>query len=76
MGRTFSTPQQFNDVETGHFFMRVVFQRRDLAVNLAALQTGFHGDRGAVLGWTGRCANPRHPAAEMMLGWSRNPIIA
>src|SRR4029078_10363887 len=29
------------DVETGHFFMRVVFTAADLAVNLAALQTGF-----------------------------------
>ena len=33
--------QQFDDVETGHFFMRVVFTAADLAVNLAALQTGF-----------------------------------
>src|ERR1700723_4127629 len=33
--------QQFNDVETGHFFMRVVFNAADLAVGLAALQTGF-----------------------------------
>src|ERR1700720_4320961 len=33
--------QQFDDVETGHFFMRVVFTAADLAVELSALQTGF-----------------------------------
>src|SRR4030081_3230311 len=32
---------QFNDVETGHLLVRVVFNAADLAVNLAALQTGF-----------------------------------
>src|ERR1044072_4987817 len=32
---------QFDDVETQKFFMRVVFPAADLAVELAALQTGF-----------------------------------
>jgi formyltetrahydrofolate deformylase len=40
-GQNILDAQQFNDVETGHFFMRVVFNPADLAVNLAALQTGF-----------------------------------
>ena len=40
-GQNILDAQQFNDVETGHFFMRVVFAAADLAVNLAALQTGF-----------------------------------
>jgi formyltetrahydrofolate deformylase len=38
-GQNILDAQQFNDVETGHFFMRVVFNAADLAVNLAALQT-------------------------------------
>ena len=41
MGRTFWIAQQFDDLETGNFFMRVVFNAADLAVNLAALQTEF-----------------------------------
>jgi formyltetrahydrofolate deformylase len=40
-GQNILDAQQFNDVETGHFFMRVVFNAADLAVNLPALQTGF-----------------------------------
>src|ERR1700709_83244 len=40
-GQNILDAQQFNDVETGHFFMRVVFNAADLAVNLTALQTGF-----------------------------------
>ena len=40
-GQNILDAQQFNDVETRHFFMRVVFNAADLAVNLAALQTGF-----------------------------------
>ena len=40
-GQNILDAQQFNDVETGHFFMRVVFTAADLAVNLSALQTGF-----------------------------------
>ena len=40
-GQNILDAQQFNDVETGHFFMRVVFNAADLAVSLAALQTGF-----------------------------------
>jgi len=34
MGRTSSNAQQFNDVETGHFFIGVVFTAADLAVEL------------------------------------------
>src|ERR1700728_3701291 len=40
-GQNILDAQQFNDVETGHFFMRVVFNAADLAVGLSALQTGF-----------------------------------
>jgi formyltetrahydrofolate deformylase len=40
-GQNILDAQQFNDIETGHFFMRVVFNAADLAVDLAALQTGF-----------------------------------
>jgi formyltetrahydrofolate deformylase len=40
-GQNILDAQQFNDVETGHFFMRVVFNAADLAVGLASLQTGF-----------------------------------
>jgi len=40
-GQNILDAQQFDDVETGQFFMRVVFTAADLAVNLAALQTGF-----------------------------------
>src|SRR5258708_12406697 len=40
-GQNILDAQQFNDVETGHFFMRVVFTAADLAVDLVALQTGF-----------------------------------
>jgi len=36
--------------------MRVVFNAADLAVNLAALQTGFRGDCRTFSGWSGRCA--------------------
>ena len=40
-GQNILDAQQFNDVETKHFFMRVVFTAADLAVELSALQTGF-----------------------------------
>jgi formyltetrahydrofolate deformylase len=40
-GQNILDAQQFNDIETGKFFMRVVFTAADLAVELAALQTGF-----------------------------------
>jgi formyltetrahydrofolate deformylase len=40
-GQNILDAQQFGDIETGHFFMRVVFTAADLAVNLPALQTGF-----------------------------------
>ena len=40
-GQNILDAQQFNDVETGHFFMRVVFNAADLAVSLPSLQTGF-----------------------------------
>jgi formyltetrahydrofolate deformylase len=40
-GQNILDAQQFNDVETGHFFMRVVFNAAVLTVNLSSLQTGF-----------------------------------
>src|SRR5256885_4096520 len=40
-GQNILDAQQLDDLETGHFFMRVVFNAADLAVNLVALQTGF-----------------------------------
>jgi len=40
-GQNILDAQQFNDVETGKFFMRVVFTAADLAVELTALKTGF-----------------------------------
>jgi formyltetrahydrofolate deformylase len=40
-GQNILDAQQFNDVETDKFFMRVVFTAADLAVGLSALQTGF-----------------------------------
>src|SRR3954447_3384678 len=40
-GQNILDAQQFDDVETGQFFMRVVFTAADLAVALPALQTGF-----------------------------------
>ncbi|HTB04970.1 MAG TPA: ACT domain-containing protein, partial [Bradyrhizobium sp.] len=40
-GQNILDAQQFNDVETRNFFMRVVFEAADLAVDLPALQTGF-----------------------------------
>ncbi|KJC56249.1 formyltetrahydrofolate deformylase [Bradyrhizobium sp. LTSPM299] len=40
-GQNILDAQQFNDIETQRFFMRVVFTAADLAVELAALKTGF-----------------------------------
>ncbi len=40
-GQNILDAAQFNDVETGRFFMRVVFTAADLAVDLTPLQTGF-----------------------------------
>ncbi len=40
-GQNILDAQQFDDVETKKFFMRVVFTAADLAVELSALQTGF-----------------------------------
>ncbi len=40
-GQNILDAQQFDDVETRKFFMRVVFTAADLAVELPALQTGF-----------------------------------
>src|SRR4051812_17677349 len=40
-GQNILDAQQFNDIETGHFFMRVVFTAADVNVDLTALQTGF-----------------------------------
>ena len=39
-GQNILDAQQFDDIETRKFFMRVVFTAADLAVELAALQTG------------------------------------
>ena len=40
-GQNILDAQQFDDIETKQFFMRVVFTAADLAVELSALQTGF-----------------------------------
>src|SRR5215475_5031403 len=40
-GQNILDAQQFDDIETKKFFMRVVFTAADLAVGLGALQTGF-----------------------------------
>ncbi|MFO1109757.1 MAG: formyltetrahydrofolate deformylase [Bradyrhizobium sp.] len=40
-GQNILDAQQFDDIETKMFFMRVVFTAADLAVELSALQTGF-----------------------------------
>src|SRR6201982_1126782 len=40
-GQNILDAQQFDDMETSKFFMRVVFTAADLAVELSALQTGF-----------------------------------
>ncbi len=40
-GQNILDAQQFDDVETEKFFMRVVFTAAELAVELCALQTGF-----------------------------------
>ena len=40
-GQNILDAQQFDDVETNKFFMRVVFAPADLVVDLQALQTGF-----------------------------------
>src|SRR4030088_2167097 len=40
-GQNILDAQQFDDLQTSHFFMRVVFAAADLAVTLPALQTGF-----------------------------------
>src|SRR3979490_428873 len=40
-GQNILDSQQFGGRETGHFFMRVVFNAADLAVGLSSLQTGF-----------------------------------
>jgi formyltetrahydrofolate deformylase len=40
-GQNILDAQQFDDVETNYFFMRVVFTAADVRVELPALQTGF-----------------------------------
>src|SRR4051794_13922684 len=40
-GQNILDAQQYDDLQTNHFFMRVVFAAADLAVTLPALQTGF-----------------------------------
>jgi formyltetrahydrofolate deformylase len=49
-GQNILDAQQFNDVETGHFFMRVVFNAADLAVKPASRRLR------TASAWTGRCA--------------------
>src|SRR6267142_6788315 len=66
-GQNILDAQQFNDVETGHFFMRVVFNAADLAVNLAALQTGFASNRGTLRHGLAD-ARPRHPPPGVVAG--------
>ena len=39
-GQNIVDAQQFNENETGVFFMRVVFNAADVTVDLGALQTG------------------------------------
>src|SRR5260221_5793900 len=39
-GQNILDAQQFDDIETNKFFMRVVFSAADLVVELTALQTG------------------------------------
>ena len=46
-GQNILDAQQFDDAETGKFFMRVVFDRRPIRRTLSALQTGFARDRRA-----------------------------
>src|ERR1700756_2570622 len=54
-GQNILDAQQFDDVETNKFFMRVVFTAADLAVELPALKTGFAAiaERFA-MDWQGR----------------------
>jgi len=40
-GQNILDAQQFDDLQTNRFFMRVVFKAADLSVELAVLQTGF-----------------------------------
>ncbi len=40
-GRTFSTPSNTSDTETGQFFMRVMFDTPGATAELATLQAGF-----------------------------------
>ncbi len=54
-GQNILDAQQFDDVESGKFFMRVVFTAADLAVELSLCKPAFPRSRSASA-WTGRCA--------------------
>src|SRR5260370_24973023 len=67
--------QQFNDVETGHFFMRVVFTAADLAVALPALQTGFGASADRFqMEW--RCCGPPPPPRVLILFSQTHPCLS
>ena len=61
-GQNILDAQQFNDVETGHFFMRVVFTAADLAVESGGAADRFRRDRRALRHGLAD-ARPRHAAA-------------
>ena len=54
-GQNILDAQQFNDVETGHFFMRVVFNAADLAVIWRRCRPVLPRSPIASA-WIGRCA--------------------
>jgi len=66
MGRTSSTPSSFNDVETGHSSCGSYSTPPNLAVNLAALQTGFAAIAER-FGMDWADARPSHPPPGEML---------
>jgi formyltetrahydrofolate deformylase len=70
-GQNILDAQQFNDIETGHFFMRVVFNAADLAVNLPSLQTGFN----AIAERFGMDWQMRDRATRRRASRARDPII-
>src|SRR6476646_7643570 len=70
-GQNILDAQQFNDVETRHFFMRVVFNAADLAVSLLSCRPASRR-LPIASAWSGRCATAPRAAARCC--WSRNPI--
>ena len=61
-GQNILDAQQFNDVETGHFFMRVVFNAADLAVGWRRCKQA-SPRLPTVSAWIGRCATAPAAAA-------------